>query len=231
MFWKKKSGPTSTAESCAHELFNALADALTRDGRIRSEDLIAAAASIVGERCIEASGSFNVREHIMAPGARVFSDTVNQLFSADSASDEIDSYPAESIVGMLRDKLLQGGYAKSDFPALKEIYEYFAANIGKAEDWGKVPLSVPAENQPQIMPLRVTYESRALVDGIFQPLGKPQEKLRAAVFALAECLIAVKDVIDRKIALLLALQVANGMAKTVPMTDAAMEQLKKNMKG
>jgi hypothetical protein len=101
------------------------------------------------------------------------------------------------------------------------------ANIGKKSDWGKVPLAVPEENQPSILPLQVVYETRAIVDRILQPLANPKEKLRAAVLALAESLEAVQGVIDKKIALLLALQMVNGMSKTAPMTDEAMQSVRK----
>ena len=45
--------------------------------------------------------------------------------------------------------------------------------------------------------------------------------------SLAEALIAVQRTIDKKVALLLALETVNGMAKTAPMTDEAMNSLKK----
>jgi hypothetical protein len=107
------------------------------------------------------------------------------------------------------------------------IFQDFAARIGKPADWGTVPLSVPKENIPSVLPLRVAYETRPTVDKIFLPLSNPQQRLHAAVLALAEALIAVREAIDRKIALLLALQIVNGMAKTAPMTDEAMEAAKK----
>jgi hypothetical protein len=149
------------------------------------------------------------------------------LFSGDTPLDSIDSVPAESIVGILRDKLVASGYAKSDFPSLKLIFTHFAANIGKQSDWGKVPLSVPEANRPFVLPLRVAYELRPTVDRVFQPLAGPEQKLRAAVLTLTEALIAVQQAIDRPTALLLALETVNGMAKTAPMTDEAMVSAKK----
>jgi hypothetical protein len=41
----------------------------------------------------------------------------------------------------------------------------------------------------------------------------------------------VRDVIDKRIALLLALQTVNGMAKTAPMTDKAMVAAKAKASG
>jgi hypothetical protein len=47
--------------------------------------------------------------------------------------------------------------------------------------------------------------------------------LHAGILTLAGVLIAVQNAIDKKIALLLALETVNGMAKTATMTDEAME--------
>jgi hypothetical protein len=56
MFWKKETPRKATVETCAHDLFQALADGLKRGGRIRAEDIITASASIAAEVCIEAAG-------------------------------------------------------------------------------------------------------------------------------------------------------------------------------
>jgi hypothetical protein len=56
MFWKSKPTPI---ETCAQALYEALTKALTQNGRIHVEDLISAAAAIVGEACIETAGDFN----------------------------------------------------------------------------------------------------------------------------------------------------------------------------
>jgi hypothetical protein len=232
MFWKKtKPRVPADDESCANALFHVLAGNLKRNGRIRAEDIIAAAASITGELCIEAAGDFNPRKHQFVPGSRVFSDKVNELFSGKSADVGMETAPAESIVGILRDRVLAAGYTKSDLPSLRSIFEHFAANIGKPSDWGKVPLSVPEGNSPLVLPLQVAYETRSTVDRLFQPIPNPQEKLRAATLTLSQVLIAVQEAIDKKIAVLLALETVNGMAKTAPMTDEAMAIAKKKSGG
>jgi hypothetical protein len=223
MFWKRKPNRSDPVETCGRSLYQALVEGLKVDGRVRAEDLITTAASIVGESCITASGNFNPRKHEFVPGSRVFSDKVNELFSGDMPDATIDTVPAESVVCTLRDRLIAGGYAKSDFPSLKMIFEHFAANIGKKEDWGKVPLAVPEQNQPFVLPLRVAYETRTLVDRMFASLSSAEERLRSSVVALAAALVAVRQVIDNKVAILLALQLVNGMAKTAPMTDEAMD--------
>jgi hypothetical protein len=230
MFWKKKTSVTAV-ETCAHALFQTLAEGLKRDGRIRAEDIITAAASIVGESCIVAAADFNPRKHEFVPGSRVFSTRVNELFSGDVPDESIDGLPAGSIVGTLRDRLVVSGFDRSDFPQLKKIFQDFAASVGKPSTWGSVPLSIPSQNMPSILPLRVAYETRPMVDRLFETLENPGDRLHASVLALAETLIAVREVIDRKTALLLALQIVNGMAKTAPMTDDAMKAAQKQSGG
>jgi hypothetical protein len=68
MFWKRK-GPV---EKCADALYAALKGAVTQGGRIRVEELISAAAAIVGEAAIAKAGDFDPRRHDHPPGARVF---------------------------------------------------------------------------------------------------------------------------------------------------------------
>jgi hypothetical protein len=225
VFWNEKP----SIETCANELYEALTKALTQEGRIHVEDLISAAAAIAGERCISAAGDFDPLNHEFSPGQRVFSTNANNLISGDA--QDVAGSPADSIVGTLRDKLMQCGFSKSDFPELKDVFAYFAASTGKPEDWGKVPLSISKDNYPFIMPLRAAYEMRGTVDKLFTPLGDDrQQKLHAATLTLAEALCKTRDVLDRKTATSLAIETVNGMAKTAPMTDAAMAKTKSGQK-
>ena len=229
MFWQRKASP----ENCGHALYEFLLAGLRdKAGRIRAEDFISATASIAGERCIEAAGILKPHDHAIAPGTRVFSDKVNTLLCGDLPNTAMADLPAASVFGMLRDRLLSEKYDLAEFPEPTAIFKGFAASIGKTEDWGKVPLSVPQDNQPNLLPLRVTYETRQKVDQLFAPLGADSAaKLQAAVLALAETLNAVAGVIDHKTALLLALETLNGMAKTAPMTAAAMAKAQQKPTG
>ena len=231
MFWKKKNPESGSLEkAAAHQLYEYLCETIKRDGRIRVEDLITAASSIVGELCIGATGDFDPRKHQFVPGSRVFSEKVNELFSGNV--QDLQQIPSSTIVGTLRDSLLAAGYDVADFPSMKHVFEHYAAKIGNKADWGKVPLSISSDNQPFVMPLQVTYETRPVVDRIFQTLNTPQQRLRASVMALAEALIAVREAIDKRIVLTLALEVINGMAKTAPMTAEAMATaIKKQSEG
>ena len=158
----------------------------------------------------------------------MFSTKANELISGDKDFDEA---PADSIIGILKDKLTDCGFTKVDFPVLKDVFTHFAANIGNKEDWGKVPLSVPKDNHPFILPLRAAYETRSIIDKTFAPLGdNRQQRLHATTLTLAETLCKTRDVLNRKIATTLAIETVNGMAKTAPMTDAAMAKLKAEKK-
>jgi hypothetical protein len=218
MFWKRKQ--KDPVDTCADALYTALKGAVTKGGRIRVEDLISASASVVAEAAIAEAGDLDPRRHDLVPGSRMFSTNINRILCDDKSFAEA---PPDSIVGTLREKLIGCGFTHIDFPVLNEVFKYFAANIGKKEDWGKVPLSVPQQHHPFLLPIRVVYETRSAVDQCLAPLGGNQtQRLRATTLALAKALCETRDVLSRTIATTLAIETVNGMAKTAPMTDAAM---------
>ncbi len=200
-----------------------------KNKRIRSEDALALISTIVAERCIDLAGDFSLRDHDLVPGARVFSDKVNSIIYGESLSKELDSFPSDSVVGMLRDQLTPGVYAQGDFPPMKKVLENYAAGIGKPEDWGKVPLSVPPDNNPFVIPLKIGYETRPKVDAILGPLKNKKEALRASVRSLVDLLEKIHEVMNPGVALLLTFEVINGMSKTAPMTEKAMKGVKEKM--
>jgi hypothetical protein len=187
------------------------------------EDLISAAASIVGEATIAAAGDFDPRQHKMAPGAWVFSNNANRLICDDKPLAEA---PAESVAGLLRARLHRCGFVKADFPVLEDVFRHFAGHIGDAAAWGKVPLSVPQAHLPSLMPLQVAYQTRALVDAALAPLGNDRmERLTATTLTLSRVLCETKSVIEPWVATTLALETVNGMAKMAPMTAEAMARI------
>ena len=219
MFWKRRD----PVEKCADVLYAALKGAVTQGGRIRVEDLISAAAAIVGEAAIAKAGDYDPRRHNQPPGARVFSTRINQLICDDKSFQEA---PTDSIVGDLRDRLIVCGFSQSDFPKLEEIFKHFAANIGKKEDWGKVPLSIAQQHHPFAQPLHIAYDTRAIVDSSLSALGDDKgNRLRATTAVLARALCETRDALNRTDATTLAIETVNGMAKTAPMTDAAMAKI------
>lgn len=123
-------------EKCADCVYAALADTLALNGRVQVEDLISAAAAIVGEAAIAAAGEFDPRRHSYTPGTRIFSTNINGLICGDRSYEDA---PANSIIGILRDKLSGSGFTPADFPALRNVFEYFATHSGRREDWGESP--------------------------------------------------------------------------------------------
>lgn len=196
-----------------------------KDGRIRAEDAISAAATIVAERCIDAAGDFDLRNHNYHPGSRVFSEATNALFCGDMVSDNVDEIPPGSIIGILRSKLDGQTYSSESFPALSAVFKGYASRIGDPKCWGKVPLSVPEENHPFTLPLRVGYETRASVDEILTPIQSDKTlSLQVATEALASILNMISKVMNPRIALTLAIETINGMMKTAPMTARALAE-------
>ena len=200
------------------------------DGRNRVEDLVAAIASITGERCLEAAGDFNPRDHDFTPGARVLSEQANELLTGNQW-ERWDEFPPTSVCGILWAVLRTRGYELADFPSMKEIFEDLAAHppSGKQEEWGHVPLSIPQDHLPRIHPIRINFESRGDVDRIFAEFGSDNDRrLRASAFALATVLVWVAEAIDHAVVLRLALELVNGMAKTAPMTPEALAKAGQN---
>ena len=196
-----------------------------QNGRIHVEDAISAAATIVGERCIDTAGDFPLREHDLAPGSRAFSTRANELICGDVSEGGVSQIPADSVVGVLRARLDRRVYVDAEFPDMPEVFRQFAARIGDPADWGKVPLSVHQDHLPLIPPLQIGYQTRAKVDDILAPARNDKARcLRIATETLAEILAMVASAIDHKLALTIAIETINGMAKTAPMTERAMQK-------
>ncbi|NOS69699.1 MAG: hypothetical protein HOP33_07200 [Verrucomicrobia bacterium] len=187
-------------------------------------------AAIVGEQCIAAAGEYKVREHSFVPGQRIFSDKINELLCGDNGATEINAIPSTSVFGILRDRLANGPFA-GNFPELNSVFSGFASRIGKPEDWGKVPLSLPEEFHPRRLPLRVAFDTRPAVDQALKSVSSDKmRRLRISTIALAMLLNDERDQIDPKSALLLTLETVNGMGKTAPMKDEAIDKPTDEMK-
>lgn len=200
------------------------------DGTVRPAEAISAMAAVVGERCIDAAGEYKVRGHTFVPGQRVFSDKVNLLLSGDRPDTQLDAIPANSVFGIIRDRLAGSAYPHH-FPDIAEVYSAFAANIGKPEDWGKVPLLLPEENRPLRLPLRLAFDSRSAVDETLKTIsGDKQKCLRVSATALAILLRDLQNQIDPTIALNLAFGTVNGMAKTAPMKEEPIDSPTSDMR-
>jgi hypothetical protein len=194
---------------------------------VQAKEAVAAMAAVVGERCIDAAGEFPVRGHAFVPGQRVFSDKVNALLAGDAGGDDIAAIPDDSVFGTIRDRLGEGGFRREHFPRLADVFAGFASRIGKPEDWGKVPLSLPAEYWPERFPLRAAFDTRQDVDAALRDIGGDKARsLRACALAMAMMLEdeGLANRLDPSVALALTFEMINGMAKTAPITDKAIEE-------
>jgi hypothetical protein len=196
-----------------------------RQNRIRAEDAICASAAIVGERCIDAAGDFSLREHKLAPGSRVFSDRANELLCGDNPDAGPDAFPPQSVYGILKDGVNADFYALKNFPTLVSVFSGYAAGIGSMNDWGKVPVTVLPRNFPTIIPLQFAFETRDNVDMILRPIAADKTRcLITATKALVALLNQMTGAIEPDVALRLAFEITNGMAKTAPMTKTAFKK-------
>lgn len=224
-FWRRAAKPEDVVAACGGQLRRAVVQAVKVGRFARVEDLIAVAASVVGEASIAAAGEFDPRRHPFEPGSPILSDKVNEVLSGNVAAAGLDAIPAGSVIGMLRDGACAAGYSSADFPPLDAVCRNFVSGIGREEEWAAVPLSVPPEHVPFKGPLLTAFQMRPTVDRICRPLDTADQRLRSCVLALVSVLALVKQAIDNKVALLLALETVNGVAKTAPLTDEALRSL------
>jgi hypothetical protein len=211
------------------QLVGLIMDRLTKGNRIRAEDAICAAATIVGERCIDVAGDYPLREHDLTPGSRIFSDRVNELLCGDQADTAIANLPPQSVYGVIRASLSNDSYPDDKYPTLTSVFGGYAAGVGKAEDWGKVPVTVLPHNHPSIVPLQFGFETRDKVDAILHSIASDKPRcLVIASNALAALLNRMIGTIAPDVALRLAFEITNGMAKTAPMTKKAFAAAQKS---
>lgn len=195
-----------------------------RSGRVDAKEALAAMAAVVGERCLAAADEIPVRTHDFQPGQRAFSDKINVLLTGDQTT-ELAAIGADSIFGTIRDQLA-GTRFQNHFPLLDDVFRVFAGGISKHE-WGKVPLSVPAKYWPERLPLRVAFDTRQNIDAALQPISSDTARsLHVCTLAMTMMLQDenLVDQLEPAIALTLTFETINGMAKTVPMRDKAIDQ-------
>jgi hypothetical protein len=187
-------------------------------GRVRVEDFLTALAAVTGESAIVAAG-IDIEALDITPGAALFGDQINQALTGDTA--DLDKVPADSIVGILVSSLVPDVVALADFGSLEDVYRSVAAHVGVTE-WGTVYLSVGADHAPTIPPIRLAFELRPAVESACAEAGiAPGQRHQPCALALAGALEQVKDAIDIKLGLRLALEVVFGMAKMAPMSRRA----------
>lgn len=201
--------------------------AMVRDRQgVRVEDYLTVLASATGEAVVVDAGLFDIEHNELVPGSAVFGDALNVLLSGDV--EDVAAADPSSVVGMLRDQLVPAILPLDTFPPLRDLYEHVARHVG-SQAWGTVATSVPDENQPRVLPLRTAFELRPAVTAAMTALtrdlgaGRPSPHV-VCTMALASAIAQTAGAIEPRIGLRLALEVVFGMAKTVPMSVAAIEQ-------
>jgi hypothetical protein len=100
-----------------------------------------------------------------------------------------------------------------------------AAHVGDQE-WGNVYVSVGADHAPTVPPIRLAFELRPVVEAACAESGiPPTQRHQPCALALASALEQVREAIDIKIGLRLALEVVFGMAKMAPMSRRAFAEV------
>jgi hypothetical protein len=186
--------------------------------RVRVEDYVTAVAAVTGEAAIVAAG-IEIEALDITPGAALFGDRINQVLTGDTA--DLDKVPADTVVGILVASLVPNVVALADFGSLEDLYRSVAEHVGDRE-WGTAYLSVGADHAPTMPPIRLAFELRPAIDAACAEAGiASAQRHQPCALALARALDQVKEAIDLKIGLRLALEVVFGMAKMAPMSRRA----------
>lgn len=184
-------------------------------GRVRVEDYLAALGAITGEAAIVAAG-IDIEALDITPGSALFGDQINQVLTGDTA--DLAAVPADTIVGILVAQLVPDVIALADFGSLEDLYRSVAAGVGQTE-WGTVHLSVGPDHAPSMPPIRLAFELRPAVEAACSSSGVADaQRHQPCALALAIGLGQVREAIDIKLGLTLALEVVFGMAKMAPMS-------------
>lgn len=206
-------------------LLTAASIAVASGGRahelVRAEEVISTIASFAGECALRQTGDVDFANSSLAPGRRVFSAKVNILLSGDT--DDWRRMLPSSAFGTLYSLLTnfpQSPWPAETFPSLPAVFRLFAEHKPTKEDWGFVPLSVPLPNRPKSAPLQTAFKIRNIVAKAF-PTGLPDARYLggASVVALIKALNQLRGRIPDHIALALACETINGMAKTAPFLE------------
>jgi hypothetical protein len=220
--------PRPDAAQAEQVLRDAALDLVENEHGIRVEDYVCALAAATGEAAVVASGAFDIEANEMTPGSGVFGEAINQRLTGDGLN--VATVPAATVVGVLRDRLVPRIAPLPAFGTLEGRYRFVAQQAGHSE-WGWVAVSVDPDHTPWLMPIRAAFELRRTVVAVEQAVadargGAPwarRDLLCAG--ALAAAIEETADVLAPSISVPLALDVVFGMAKLVPMSQAAYARL------
>jgi hypothetical protein len=205
-------------------------------GLYRSEDLISAACAFTGECVMRQAGDFDFDNHDFTPGKGIFSVKVNEILSGDRS--EWADIPITSVFGGLRHVFANQppplrAFPLESFPNVGKIYQVFGSErrdgVSK-EQWGKATLSVPAAHLPveHMPPLRAAFELRSTVAQKWVNEGVSAQAMtvigQGAVIIIMN---RTQQSIPPKVALAIAFETLNAMAKTAPMLPKHMDMVTK----
>lgn len=211
--------PKPSVEKLTKNLINYVYSSIQTEKGVRVEDALCLIATIVAERCIKISNVFNIDEHDFEPGSAIFSERINQILVGSKAIENWSELPNECVFSRIKRKI-DSHFDENSFPMLNEIFEAYATNVGKS-DWKNLPLTIPENNKPYLLPLQVGYETREYVDKHIN-LENDEKTLRIVINTICRILIETKMAIDSSIALTLTFEMINSMSKTATMTDEKM---------
>jgi hypothetical protein len=217
-------GPSAATRAAANVLAGAaLKNVQDAEGRVRVEDYVTVLGALTGEAALVAAGLFDIETTAMTPGSAVFGDQINLILSGDSP--DLARLPSQSVMGILVSELVPAIVPLTLVVPLEELYRHVAASVNTT-DWGSVATTVPADNQPTVLPIRAAFELRQAVDAAQTQAGLPTN-LRHLPCALALCegTKQVRGSADLGMIVRLALEVTFGMAKMVPMSRAAFKSV------
>jgi hypothetical protein len=222
----------SRAELVLHDAARKL---VQNDHGVRVEDYLCVLAAATGEAAIVTSGTLDIEDSKLTPGAAVFGDAINQRLTGDEV--DLGTVPAATIVGVLRDRLVPAVAPAEAFGDLESRYDFVAAHVGQSK-WGWVAVSVEAGHTPWMMPIRAAFEVRPAVAAVESlltgPGGTPAiPRDLVCAGALAAAIEETAGVLDPAVGVPLSLDIVFGMAKMAPMSrtelaDAAGEIASRN---
>ena len=204
------------------QLAQAMAEGQSK-GMFRCEDMISATAAFVGECAMCNADELDVDNHPYAPGRAIFSQRINMVLSGDRT--DWREVPITSTFGALYGILTHAGapggaWDPRIFPDIAGIYQSYAAARGPnapAGQWGFVPLGVAPGHAPKMPPLRAAFELRRLAFANRTAAFPSRTDLSTvSQLALVKVLTKTRRAIAEAVAIKLAFETINGMAKTAP---------------
>ena len=198
---------------------------------VRVEDYVTVLAAATGEAAIVASGVIDIEHNELTPGAAVFGDAINEVLSGDAT--DVTAAPPTSVAGALRDRVVPDVVGLDAVPSLDHCYQLVAGAVGEVP-WGQVAVTVPEEHRPTVLPLQAAFDLRPAVVAV---CARVDDEVRAGrlpsvegwdrhvlcALALGSAIEQAREALDPATALTLAFEVTFGMAKTVPMSQAAFD--------